>query len=83
MKTSSVFLSLLHKLIVLLVVLLAYAIWVALLSILLVPTAVYVVIVTPIGWALGLKKNIHRPVDWVADLLFDEIFSWVEKITYK
>ncbi len=32
----------------------------------------------PICWACGVKVDYNKPMEWIADLLFDKFFDWID-----
>ena len=81
MKTSKILRYIFRNTAIVLTAVAMFAVWTALLSVLMIPTGVYILVVIPICWVSRSKVDYNRPIAWVADLLFDRFFDWMEWVT--
>lgn len=81
MKTSKILRGILRNTAIVLTAVAMFAVWTALLSVLMIPTGLYILVVIPICWVSRSKVDYNRPIVWVADLLFDRFFDWMEWVT--
>ena len=78
MRTSKLLRALLIWAVYAFIILVLFIIWVAALVLVILPVIAYALVVVPICWACKCKGNYYKPIDWVADSLFDGIVEWGE-----
>ena len=79
MKANEILKSLLRKVVVMLVVVAMFAVWTVLMSVILIPTAVYIVAVMPIMMLCGVKFDSNKLLLRISDILFEDSFDFIER----
>ena len=81
MKRSNILKLLCLGVVLVLATMVIFTVWVLFFSVMVVPSALYAILVMPICRLCEFEFDYEKPMRWVADLLFDRFFDWLINVT--